>query len=83
MAGKSYYAYTAIKHDGEFIPAGTKITASMLPKEIVKHMYSTGSVVDYDPMATNEPEVEEIELDATESDNEVTENAASEEGTGE
>ena len=56
----SYYAFTEIRHDDEVIEYGTKITQSMLPKDTVKHMLKSGSIVNYDP---NEVEVEEVEVE--------------------
>lgn len=83
----AYYAFTAIRHNGEVIEPGTKLTKSMLPADAVKHMVSTGSVVDYDWMA--EPSVKEIEVEvdseSTSDDNGVNtgEGEESNEGTGE
>lgn len=76
----AFYAKTAIKHNGEFIKSGTKLTASMLPKTVVKRMVEIGSVIDYDPNPSVEEEVEEVEEVEEEEVNEES-NESSDEGT--
>ncbi len=62
------YAFTDIKRNGERIPAGTKISRSMLPTEVAKELVASGAIVAFDRNAVENPEplVVEDEEDSSE-----------------
>ena len=63
------YAFTNIKHEGKTIPAGTRITSSMFPKDVIETLKASGAIVGYNRLEVENPSPPEIEEEEEEPQN--------------